>query len=71
MHDVFKLHECQYELRNKSQMVVPKYNTVIYGYNSLAVHGSLLRLCHTGAIFKANSLKTPKSAKNPIARWAF
>ena len=42
MHDIFKLHECQYELRNKSQMVVPKYNTVIYGYNSLAVHGSLL-----------------------------
>ena len=44
MHDVFKLHECQYEIkrRNKSQMVVPKYNTVTYGYNSLAVHGSLL-----------------------------
>ena len=42
MHDVFKLHECQYELRNKSQMVVPKHNTVTYGYNSLAVHGSLL-----------------------------
>ena len=42
MHDAFKLHECQYELRNKSQMVVPKYNTVTYGYNSLAVHGSLL-----------------------------
>ena len=42
MHDAFKLHECQYELRNKSQMVVSKYNTVTYGYNSLAVHGSLL-----------------------------
>ena len=42
MHDAFKLHDCQYEIRNKSQMVVPKYNTVTYGYNSLAVHGSLL-----------------------------
>ena len=28
-------------------------------------------LCHTGAIFKANSPKSTKSTKNPIARWSF
>ena len=35
------------------------------------IHVQDLRLCHTGAIFKANSPKPPKSAKNPIARWTF
>ena len=64
VNELFTLHESQYEMRDNEKLILPNYNTVGYGKNSMRYYGAKLWNNIPTSIKNCSSLNTFKSAVN-------
>ena len=64
VNEMFQTQESQYEMRDNDRCVLPKYNTVSFGKNSIRYYGAKLWNNIPTTIKSSTSLNTFKSAIN-------